>query len=538
MQLASIPFNIELLLLKDEDVKNILPVKVLDIFDGFSRNFHKDGLFSSEIFGKVGEEKRNRMFSYVNLFIPILHPVIYDVLCELKSLYGEILMGKTYAIYNKEINDFEKSDIVSGGTGYSFFMSHLKTLQPEDRAGGKREFNLKILNKYRKDATFDKLVVMPAGLRDYEIDDNGKPSEDEINGMYRKVISIASMIESVNIRDNEEYLDSARYNLQIAVNNIYEYIKSMLEGKRSFILDKWASRKIFHSTRNVITSYVHSSTSLDDPTNISVNDSVVGLYQYLRSTLPLAIKHVRDGFLSNVFVGPNSPAILVNPKTLKPEPVSVDPEYFDSWMTNEGLEKVMAKFGQENLRHEKLEIKGYYLGLIYKGPDLTYRLFQDIDDLPENLSRDHVSPITFTELLYLSTFKDSHKTPCLITRYPITGYGSIYPSYCYVKSTVNSEVRKELDQNWEPNGVIAKEFPINGEGFFNSLSPSASHLKRLTADFDGDMNSFTTLLTEDAKAEIDKLLNSRSYYVAVDGNMAFSADTDIISLVLKFMTGD
>ena len=476
------PFNIDLLILKDQDVKSISPIKVLDITDGLTRNFHKDGLYSTEIFGKVGEEKRNRLFSYIDLRVPIMHPIIFDALVKLKALYGEILAGKAYAVYNKELHDFEKSNSVEGQTGYSFFMEYIDDIVFEPRPSIKREFNIKLLDKYRSNSSFDKLVVMPAGLRDYIVDENGKPSEDEINVLYRNVLSISSVIENVNVKTNKEYLDSARYALQLKVNSIYDYIKNMLEGKNKLILGKWASRKVFNSTRNVITSYTHDSSDLKSPTNVSTNQSVVGLYQYLRAILPLAVNHIRDGFLSEVFTGPNSPAMLVNKTTLTKEMVHLSPDYYDEWMTFEGIEKVLARYSQEGIRHDYLELEGYYVGLIYKGKDGTYRIFQDKNELPEDRSMDDVTPLTFTELLYLSIYKDSATIPCLVTRYPVTGYGSIYPSYVYLKSTVKSEVRIELDSNWEATGHEAIEFPILKEQFFSSLAVASSHISRLGAD--------------------------------------------------------
>jgi hypothetical protein len=192
--------------------------------------------------------------------------------------------------------------------------------------------------------------------------------------------------------------------------------------------------------------------------------------------------------LNNVFLGPNSPAQLVDKKTLKKVSVTLKPEYYDSWMTNEGIEKVITSFSEESIRHTPLEINGYYLGLIYKGPDKTFKLFQDIDDLPKNFSRENVFPITFCELLYLSVFNHSGRYPCFVTRYPIAGEGSIYPSYCYLKTTNKYEVRRELGFDWGSNqsGNTAYQFPIPGSTFFNSLAPSSAHLGKLTADFDGD----------------------------------------------------
>lgn len=478
-----LPFNIDLFVIKDSDIKNIRPVKVHDIFTASAKNYHQDGLFSIETFGKVGEERRNRSFSYIDMRISVLHPVVFKVLCDLKGLYGEIMSGRAYATFNEESKDFVRSDALEGQTGFNFFLSNFPKLRFEQRPSAKREFSIKLIEKYRESCLMSKLVVMPAGLRDYTIDDNGKPSQDEINGMYLKVLSIAGVIENVDPKLNAEYLDSARFSLQLAVMEIYGYIKNMLEGKSKLILGKWVSRKVFNSTRNVITSNIPNTDELHSPRTVSSNQTVVGLYQYLRMILPLAVKHVRDSFLGDVFVGPNSPAILVNKKTLRKEAVHLDPEYFDEWMTYEGLEKVFARFGEENLRHVPLEIDGFYLGLIYDDGK-SYKFVQDVSELPPERDPKFLRPITFAELLYLSVYKDAATIPCFVTRYPVTGYGSIYPSYVYLKTTVKSGIRHELDDSWSPSGFTAYEFPLQGIGFYNSMSPSITHIVRLDADYD------------------------------------------------------
>ena len=488
MQLSMLPFNIDLLLLKEEEVKYMKPIKVLDIFDGFSRNFHKDGLFSIDIFGKVGEEKRNRSYAYIDLHVPIIHPVVFKAIVDLKALYGDIISSKAYVTFDKTTGEYTQSTALKGQTGYSYFISNLKDLKPAERPSMQREFNINILEKYRTTMFFNKLIVLPAGLRDYEIDENGKPSEDEINSLYRKVMSVAGVIDSVKDVSNTEYLDSARYNLQLKVNEVFNYLKNIVEGKHGFILDKWCGRKVFNSTRNVITSTIHAAADLHAPNLISSNQTVVGLYQYLRAIAPLAIKYIRDGFLSEVFLGPNSPAVLVNKTTLKKEMVHVHPEHYDQWMTNEGLEKILAKYSQENIRHSNIVIEDHYIGLIYKGKDMTYRLMHDIDELPSSRSKKDVYPISLTELLYLSVYKDSKNIPALVTRYPISGYGSIYPCYSYLKSTSRSEIRYELSDTWEKTDIVANEFPIYEEGFFNSLSPHSNMLQRLGATKSYDRN--------------------------------------------------
>lgn len=539
MSAINIPFNLDLLILTPASLKMMRPVSNLGIFTGNSHDFHPDGLFSIETFGRVGEERRSRAFSYIDLKASVFHPLIFRTLTKLKQLYQDIMAGTTYAVWNEESKDFETASATEGETGYSFFLRNFPEMVFESRASDRREFNIKLVDKYRDQATLTKLLVMPAGLRDYEVDDQGKPSEDEINSLYRKVLAMANLIDPVGLKISEDMADATRYSMQLAVLEIYEYIENMLQGKKKLINAKWASRRVRDSTRNVITSQVNEVTKLDDEKAISINQTVVGLYQYLKSTMPVSSFQIRNKYLSLVFQGPNLPAILVNAKTLKKEMVQLDPDYYDDWMTSEGLEKTITKFSQEDIRHEPIMINGHCLGLIYLGDwngEPCFKFMQGISELPEGYDRSKVRPISFVEFLYISVFAEANQMPGFITRYPITGYGGIYPSYVYLRTTVNAETRKELGDDWMPTGKMAYQFPIRGGGFINSMSLSTTNLQRLDADHDGDTVSLNCVFTEEAQAEVKRLLNSRSYYVGVNGKMNFSSKTDTLTYVLSSMT--
>ena len=116
--------------------------------------------------------------------------------------------------------------------------------------------------------------------------------------------------------------------------------------------------------------------------------------------------------MSKVLTGPNHPAYLVNKKTLKKEFVNINPNDYDEWMTEEGITKVVDRYGIEDIRHYPLEINGYWVGLVYRD-DKQFCLLQDIDELPNGLDRKKVTPITFTELLYHSVYKTANRLPGL-----------------------------------------------------------------------------------------------------------------------------
>lgn len=530
-------FNIDLLILTPKDLVSVPRIEVQDIFDGVSKNFHSKGLFSIESFGRVGEAKRTRLFGYIDLNISVLHPLIFKVLCDLKSLYSGIMNGKEYAIFDSKTGDFVKADPTTGQTGYEFFVSHLDKLVVEERPSDKRETYIKVFKKYRETGglMMDKLVVLPAGHRDYVIDDNGKPSEDEINKLYRQVLSTANIVSGINKKANAEYLDAMRLSVQVKVMEIYNYLMDIFDGKNKFMQAKFVTRKIYNTTRNVITSSIPRNNHLLSPRAVSTSATSVGLYQFVVATFPIATKHIREGFLGSVFTGPSAPAILINPKTLKKEIVYNVEDDYDLWMTMDGFEKTMQVFANEEFRHSPVMIKGYYAGLCYANREQgKMMLLQDIEDLPEGFDKALVRPLTMAELLYHSLHALSKKVPSSMTRYPIAGYGSLYLGNTHLLTTNLSYQVTELLTDGS-TGKVFPEWPIHTESFFNSLSPSPVQLNRMGADFDGDMTNFICYFTEESIKEIHDKLNSAAYYKAPNGEMAFSASDDIIDLVVAHL---
>jgi hypothetical protein len=539
-QRSAIPFNISLLDLTPAKLQGLKPVTALDFFDGNSNNFHENGLFSVSIFGKVGDEKRSQRFSYIDIKVPVFHPVIFRALVSLKRLYGDILSGSEYATWNPDIRDFERSDLSNGKTGYQFFVSQWRNIAFAETKSDQRQQNILLIEKFKERALTSKIVVMPAGMRDLEVGADGRIREDEINTIYRSILAKSNSVTDSALRSNPEIINTVRYSLQTTFNQLYDLLESMVEGKKKLLMGKWASRRVFDGTRNVITAMDTSAAYLGAPGSVGFNNTAVGLYQLLKAARPVAVYHIRNGFLQKVFPGAGMAARLVNKKTLQAEPTQLKPEYFDRWMTTEGIEKILTAFGEEDLRHKPIEIDGKYLGLIYKGPDMTFRFMNGIDELPEDRNRKDVSPITFCELLYLSTYRELDKLPLFLTRYPITGIGSIVPSKAHVRTTIRAEPRKELGPDWAPIGedYVAYEFPIMGGAFINSLVPHSSKLARLGADFDGDTASGNVTYTDESIQELDDFLGSRRAYVGTDGRALSSVAVSTVDLVLHNLTGE
>ena len=536
IQISKLPFNVELLKLTGQNSAAMKPIKVSDIYDGGTTNFHEDGLYSVSTFGATGTKERSNRFSFIDLKVSVLHPLIHRHLTRIKALYGDIISGKKYAKWVPKDKDFVASDEIEGRTGFAFFMEYFKDLKLQESNSDQRNLRIKVVNTYRNNATVDKWLVLPAGLREIQISEDGYVQEDEINDMYRKVLSVANTIMVGAGNTNDPVYDRSRYSLQTAVNAIYEHIENFLTGKKGFIQAKWGSRRIFNGTRNVITSMDVGTDDLDSPRSIDSTDTVVGLYQTAKGVLPLAVNWLTKGHLSKIFTGSNN-VPLVDRKTRKTVWVNVSTDTMDRWATVEGLEKFINYYGNATIRHKPILVEGKYLALIYKD-GVSFRILNPGEyDRMLPSRKENVHPITYAEFLYLAGYKEWNRLTCTVTRYPITGLGSTYPSTVYLKTTVEGDILHELDDQWEQIGDdhIAYEFPRHGVPFFDTIGVNPNRLVGLGADFDGDTVSCNFLLSDDAEAEIHKYFDQPTGYIDPRGGLQMFG-TDTIDWTLRGLT--
>lgn len=443
-----LPFNISVLKLTDRDIQLLRPVTVLDIYDSTGVNFHDDGLFSVATFGRVGSEERDSRFGYIDLKTEILHPEIFLSLVSVRALYAGIIAGKTYAVFDPTVNDFLPASELQGQTGYSFFMSHWDRLTIPKNTSDTRNNIVDLIAKFKGQSTLRYHLVMPAGLRDVQVDDTGRTTEDEINDMYRKLITISNTLTGAAEDLNSAAMDTPRWALQYNAVLIYQHIKKLLSGKRGWFQKKFGSRRTRNGTRNVITAMDSSTAVLGAPDAPKATDTDIGFVQTLRGALPKTIAALKAGYLGTVIAGGEGAVWLTDPKTWTRTLVDLPMDVIDDYSTRAGLERLINRFFIPSLQKKPIRIQGYYLGLYYEDAE-TFKIFSDITELPSNLSKKNVRPITLADLLYHSTYNVYKTLYGLITRYPITGAGSIYPCTYRVRTTISTSTKYERDEAWD-----------------------------------------------------------------------------------------
>lgn len=531
------PTNISLL-----DPKTIIPgifkpVTSTDAFEGMTQNLHEDGLYSVNIFGRVGTSERDSTEAFINTGLSIFNPTYFKALIQLKSLYLGILKGAEYAIWDPVEKDFIKSNILEGETGFSFFMRHFGEIVPKQTNSYKRKQRITLFDTQKDKAMTNKVIVIPAGIRDIQFQPNGTVTEAEINDLYRKLIFKTRAVNGVTKQDEDNALyDAVRWGMQEAFNNIDQYLFESMEGKGGFLQNKLGTRGVVGGTRNVITARIVSREKLFEYDGVTPNSTDIGLYQALMAFQYVCLHALSSNFLERVFTNGSTTAKLVNPKTLEFEYVELSTDIIDKWTTVEGLLKLFNGFANVHLRHKQIRVAGHYLGLVYDdGKEV--RLMSDINELPEGRDKKHVSPLTYIELFYLCCQKTILDQMLQQTRYPITGIGSIYPSEINLLTIHGAKQRSILNDYWEVEEKC-NSYPHKTEhpDYFDAMSVDPSKEAGLGSDHDGDQLNANGIMGEDSKNEARALIKRREYYIGGSGNFLYDPITEPLLFLFKAAT--
>lgn len=526
-------FNIDVLALTDENVKQFKEVTTGAIFETNSDVFRKGSLYDTEIFGPIGSQIRNEQFGYINLHVPILHPFVYETLLDLGSLFSKIVEGKQYVKFDNTINNFVPCERQEGNTGYGYLMDNIHKVKFQDNNSDQRRYKIQLVEKYcKKEFMSTKLLVLPAGLREYSVDAKGIPSEDEINNLYRKVLGVSTMLKNTNIDLNSYIIDPIRLKIQKSVNEVFNYIFMLLKGKSKFIEGNFTKRAISYGTRNVITPFHNEIQDLTKQEDVLFNKTIVGLYQYVKAISPITMNRVLSIFINRILNPNNNSAYLVDKGSLRYVLAEIQEKKKNEWLSMEGLTSIMNKLNQDGIRISPIELDNHYLLLVYDDGVNVKILFNNEEILPD-MKKEYIRPITYCELFYLAIYDVRNKYPAFMTRYPVIDLGGIYPTGLYVKTTVKGRTINLTINNEEKE---VTEYPILNQKFVESLSPHTSKLGRLGADFDGDTCSLNVLFTQESINELNKYLNSKEAYVTPTGDITYSSATDVVELVMAEIT--
>lgn len=470
-------------------------VTSLFIRESSSDEFHHDGLFSEDIFGQIGSSERLITFGFIDLRTTIIQPLIYGYLIRIKGLYGEIMAGKTYAIFDKTEMDFKSAgaDEPGANTGYKFFIDHFNDIKLKKTESASQNDKVAVIEKYRKSCLIGRFLVLPAGLRDMKVDE-GKPASDSINKLYSSLMNYCQAMPMNAQAANSDVFDSVRFAIQKKANEIYEFLFDMMEGKFGYFQRKYASRNLALGTRNVITPADMSGESPTDPSYLKCDEVKVPLFQAAKMFQPLVVYHVRE-ITGEIITQFADQVALINPDNFKMEYQAITEDEKNLFITSEGIEKLISLFRDKEFRFNPVYInaengKKYYLYLVYDDGQYIYN-FRDIEAFRQMYAKiglfnpAKIHPMTYAELLYLATYITTVDKYAYVTRYPAIEIGSTVPCKVHLGTTAPSrKVTVSTLAFGETRDFILPEYPVLGASFVDSTILHPSILKGLGADFD------------------------------------------------------
>ena len=514
-------------------VTSLSRITSLDIFRSSSAEFNEDGLFSTEIFGLVGSDQRNKTYAYIDFNTYIITPKIYKMLMEV-GLYKDIVNGRKYATFDSKTKNFVIATKDTGDTGIHFFYTHVKNLVPEDTGSSTRLLLIRNLEKYRDTSLMvSKVLVIPAGFREYILDKStGRAVDNEFNDSYRSIIKISSLVPTKQSLVNSQF-NKTILSLQERVLDLHNLAGSIGYGKHGFIKAKFASRNIMHSTRNISITSPVKVKFFNDVSN--VDEHVIGLPQYMKMYEPLITYEVKKLPLFNkVFAGNGESILVVDKKTLTVRESTTDESitYSKMFSTTDGIIKVIDKYLSEDIRLRPIQTENSYLYTVEDVNDVITLKRAEDGDVSTGLR-----PLTYTDLFVMAVFGTEDKVSMTTTRHPVDNVASTQIAIPRLQVSTSTRVVTIVRADGSTETIDG--YPVLDKGrveFVNGVAVNFAAYDGYGLDNDGDGLSSIGHMSVEATTQAKEILDSDGYYITVDNKLKFPPADLISNMVVGHLT--
>ena len=481
---------------------------------------HPDGLISNEIFG-ITTKDRKETFAFIDLHGHFIQPHIYRVLRALFMNIDSLINGTEYFIID---NGKLKKD-ENGETGIDFLYDNWDKLKWDkgDKKTGIRAERIDLLTKTPKRMIFmTKQIVIPAFYRDITSNSGGGGETSELNNYYSNIIRQSSMIRDQGMFDFTFH--STNYSIQTNINNIYEYFKKKLEKKQGMLRKYLMGKSVDNAARSVITAPTYHA---DDPNEMMITYNYCGIpiSQVCSLAYPFVVQWLKN-FFEREFIENKFAKQTWNPETdTAGEPIELDdPEtYFnDRYIKN--LIDSFVRNPESRFDPIELPVKGN------KKRYLALTGFRFRKDSKSELSSMYDRKMTVTDLLYIACEDITRDKHVLVTRYPLLDAFGIFINKIHVASTTETIVGyyNNKTYNWYPKIDFNTPKHEIVTKFVDSLQFSNAFLKGLDGDYDGDQTTVKLLWTQEANAELDRLMKSKSFFLNITGESVRRVEIEAI----------
>jgi hypothetical protein len=484
-----------------------------------------DGLLSNEIFG-ITKADRGSTFAYIDLGEYFIHPLYYKIWTTTDRKIKEVIHGiSEYSITDSgSIIEDEK-----GNHGIQWLKKNINKINWSKNDSLKRNRNIDFLRSQKDRAFISKIPVIPAYYRDVNSVGNGRTGVGEINQLYNQI-----MICARSIKESDDYgltiADSTRSRMQELLLSLYNWFgagttiggsttSAMIPSKMGIIRRANLSKTTDYASRLVISAPNLNVENFEDM-EVDIDYSAVPLASACTNFYPFVLFAVRR-FFENEFGGRTTyEKTDSNGNTIKYKLGNWQSEFSDDNI-KKNIERYMKGFSNRLIPIQVPVIdskgKNKYVYMQFRGY---------VQDTEKELDNPVICDRYFTwcDLLYLCCVEVTRDKKILITRFPVDSYYNQFPTNVRISST------KETEPMYIPNTKftqkIYKNYPkIRQEDigsntsnmFIDTFHMSNSHLGSIGGDYDGDQVTIKGVYSEEANAELDKYMNSKSFMIGLDG---------------------
>ena len=481
---------------------------------------HPEGLISNEIFG-ITTKSRKETFAYIDLHGYFFVPHVYKVLKRLYRNIEKIINGELYVSIGED-GRLVKDE--NGETGLEFIYNNWDKIQwaLDDTDSGMKKERLNLVKTLPKKEIFSRYaIVIPAFYRDIKSTSSGG-EVDNINNLYGKLIRTATLVKEKDLFSFQ--FNMVNYNIQNTLVDIYDFFKHKLEKKQGLLRKYLLGRNVDYCTRSVITAPSYHANRPED-LMIDFRHANLPISQICSLCFPFVMAWVKKFFEREVFDTKNS-KIIYDPVTDTVED-NIELKNPESYFSDRYLKKMIDTYIKDpESRFDKIFIPSnsnhkLYLRFTGKRIDPTTKA-----ELPSIAYR----PMTWTDILYMACEDVTRDKHCMITRYPLLDEFGIFIAEIRVCSTTETDMVSYNGKiyNWYPRIDFDVPSEKIASKFLDSIQFSNSYLPGLDGDYDGDQTTVKIVYTQEANAELTRIMNQKTFFINALGRNIRKVENEAI----------
>lgn len=491
-----------------------------------------NGLLSNEIFGITKDERANTM-AYIDLHGWFLDPLTYIIWSRMDRRIKDIVHGTKRFIINDH-GDFEEN--ANGENGVEFLRKNIDKIKIRNTESKKRDKNIQYIEKFKKKIFIRKLLVLPAYYRDVNTS-GGNVGVGILNKYYAQLI--------INVKALTETADyglptsaAVKGKVQETIVQIYNCLCGTsgaevdgigLSKKKGLVRTAVMSKTTDYGTRLVITAPELKVERLED-IMADLQHCGLPLASACANFKPFVIFYIKQ-FFENEFGGGVKHQVIDKNGKVVYENIQDPLIQFSEDVIVKEIDRFIHGYSNR-LRPVTVTLEsGKQAYMIFKGHHTTAEKVAKGDVYGESSLINR--RLTWCDILFMATNEACKERHVLLTRFPIDSMYSQIPQKVRI-TTLNDTEKIYINGEYYPWYPKIRESDINtntSNMFIDTLQVNNLLIIAMGGDYDGDQFSVKAIFTDEANAENDKYLNSKAFYLGINGNNVRTANIDPIQVI-------